>query len=615
MQVPILLKIQNRKKQGGAILSEFETLSSSIFVSPRNRMSGKINIIGVGSEALESTITVKRYDDQSASMIVYSDEVIVNPSYPPIVGNQKKSNLFIPYRENLASSIKIKPKNKMTGTVEVLEPPTYYMELQAVKDSFVRSQIPTLNYGISQTLVVGYNGVENDTFRTLIKFDTNQIPENSKIQSVKLRLFNRQNNTYTHQVGVYSVSTDWLEYGVTWANQPAVKTLIGVAELGAIGYSDIDVTNIIREWYENPQSNHGFLIRAFNENLNQIEQFSSRENSINQPYLDIEYKLDIIYSTGRSSLESAMFVHAYGESSVSSSITIPEYNADRELQSSIRVTNYNYMMESSIDINKPLLPSEITVRQTVLDDINSSIVVRKLGFDKLDSLLSISKPFINSSIVVRQKEYHELTSSVLVQKWIVDEDDLPSNLVISKPFVNSNLIVRQEESQEISGNIKLRFKQEISSNMHISRPTVNGNITVRQKDSTDLVSNVQVMLRQDIPSSISISKPFVHSGITIKNHENISGDIFVKNISNLVSGITIPHTKNLTSSINITNATHLSGAIDVMSGYLRSNIIIPRQGDSIKIANVTIRVLGISEINSSIKVGGDNIPSGYVYLF
>lgn len=557
-------------------------------------MTGRINIIGTGEERLESSLTVKRFDNLTSDIIIYSDEVIINPSYPPVVGNQRKANLFIPHRENLTGNIQIKAKNKMTGSVEVIEPPTYHMELEAEKDSFVRSQIPTLNYGDNQSMVVGYRASDNDIFRSLIKFNTAQIPENSKIQTVKLRLFNRQNNTYTHQVGIYSISTDWQEYGVTWANQPAVKELLDVAQLGAIGYSDIDVTDIVKKWYENPSDNHGFMIRALNESVNQTEQFATRENSVNQPYLDIEYKLDIIYSTGRSSLDSSVFVNAYGESSLVSSINIPIFDADRHLSATIHVTNYNWMMESQLTVNKPSLYSEIIVQQTVEDDLQSGMTVRRSDNKDREAVIQISSPMLVSKMIIRQTDKDEMTGSINVRVYEKGDRTLESFIQVRNWITDS---------------------EELEAEIGISRPFVAANIRVRQDDFHDLISQIQVMLKEDIDSNINISKPFIGGNITVKHYDNITGEILVKNTSDIASSIIIPYTNNLKSSINITHANHLSGVIDVMSGYLKSNITIPRHGDSIKMANVVIRVVGINELNSSINVGGDNILGGYVYLF
>jgi len=550
-------------------LDGIENLSGGIFIKPRNKMTGRINIIGIGSETMGGSILVKKYVELPSQMIVYSDEVIINPSYPPVVGNQRKGNMTIPYRLDISGNIKIPPKNKMTGTVEVLEPPTYYLEIESEKDTFVRSQIPTLNYGDTQSMVVGYRVADNDVFRSLVKFDTEQIPENADIKSVKLRLFNRQNNARTHQVGVYSVSSDWLEYGTTWINQPAIKDIITIADVGELGYTDIDVTNIVKRWYDKKEDNYGFLLRALNETVNQDEQFSTRENSVNKPFLDIEYKLNIIYSVGRSSLESSIFVYAYGKSDLKGSINIPQFDADKNMPSSIHIRNLNWMLEADILISKPDLPSSIVIKRTEENALEANLSVRVKGghlpSDNLNSNIGISKPWLDASMNVRRP---------IISEW----RSIDGNIIVSKPILTASL-------------------------------------TVKRKNDDDLNSSMTVMFSKDLQSEMIVNKPILSGSMLVTYYDGLNSSITIKNTSDIESSIVIPYRKDLNSNLTILNASKLEGSIQVLSGFLRASIVVPHHGDSIKMANMTVRVVGISELNSSINVGGDNILGGYVYLF
>ncbi len=561
-------------------MNELREVESSISIRLKNKMAGRVNVIGVGKSSIESSILVKSFEEVESIVNVYSDNVVIKPSFPPILGNQKKASFVVSHREDLSGSLSISPKNKMAGVVEVLEPPAYHLELSVIKDTFIRNKIPTLNYGEAQSMVVGHKGEQKETFRSLIQFDTTQIPENSKIQSVKMRLFNRINNSSPHSIQIYSISTDWLEYGVTWANQPPVKELLKTVQLEGIGYTDIDVTEIIQRWYQFPEENLGFLLRAEDETVDISKEFSTRESSFDKPHLDLEYKLDIIYSVGRSAIPSSMMVHEYGESQITAALTVPKYDDDRDLLSSIHIHNFNYMIESFISVNKPDLLSVMIIQSEKDEDITGNISVRVKGGhlpqDNVNSFIKVNRPYLSSKLKLRLK--NDVAASLLVTQPIIEESVRTANLLINNPFLLSTLSVRAEDDKDLTASLKIRLADDMTSQLLISNPSLRANLRVR--------------LFEDIPASI-----------TVKQYDQIE------------SSIKVPYRWDIPSNIEVVHAHHLEGSINIISGYLKSSIIIPFHEEKSLDGKMIVRTFGISEINSGITIGGDNVIGGYVYLF
>lgn len=580
-------------------MEEFNELNGAIFIPPKNRMSGKINIIGIGSCDLIGKLTVKQITDLISLVNIYTDEFILTPSLPPVMANQRKAKFLIPYREQISASVFIPPKNKMSGLVTGIEPPTYYLNLEPEADTFIRSQLPTLNYGDLQSVLVGYRKNNNEIFRTLIKFDENQIPVNSKIESAFLKLYNYANNNSTQQVGIYSISTNWQEYGVTWANQPAIKELVTIAETGNYGYTNIDITDIVTRWYDKSESNTGLMIRYMNERENQYEQYVARESISNKPHLELQYKLDVIYSVGRSNIDASVFVKSVGKSDLlECSITVPLYENSAKLSSNVHIYNFNWMLEASVNVNKPELISDVKIKRTDDEYLIGLTKIRVKGGhlpgDRLDARVTINKPIINAVVKLRLHNY--LPSNININPRIIDADliganvkvvrrksgyDLfPSFLIINNPRLTAKVIIKRQQEASITGELTIRRNERIKlkSNFVVNKPS--------------LIANVKVVLSEYLDASVTI-----------------------KQVSNITANVFIPYKKFLPASINIIHASMLKSSIFVISGYLKATITIPWKGTSYRQGKVFVRVREANEIIGVVNIGGDNILGGYVYLF
>lgn len=556
-------------------------ITSSLLIRPHNKMTGIVNIIGSGKSTISANISVKNFREIPSKITVFNEQVIEDPIVPPRLGNQKRGNIFVPYRSELISQIGIMPRNKMTGRVEIIQPPSYKMQIVAIKDAFVRSKIPTLNYGTEQTTVVGTNESTKEIYRSLFEFDLSSITEDIIIEKITLNLYSIKGAPVTQDLGVYSAASPWEETGVTWINQPAVLNLNNIVTAGKIqGYNVIDVTDQVLKWLSGSENNYGFIVKAINESTPQVIDFYTRESATNKPILEITYKLKVIYSIGRTQLNSKIFVNAVGESALKSSLKVNEFGTDRNFPSRIHVLNFNYWLEANMQVSKPDLVARVLVSRTEPSDILSSISVRvKGGYlpqDNLQGKVTVSAPDRKGRILIPYRS--DLPSTLSIQRYFSDNHSINGRITISRNAIKSTLRVKQKEESVLQGAITLRHSKTL-------------------------------------PSKIIISKPDLSARLEIKYSDQISGSIHVFNTDELTSNLFVPHRNSISGDMFVIHASHLPSSMFVLSNYFRANIVIPAYAENNLIGKTTVRVRDISEIRSTMFVGGDNIPGGFIYIF
>ena len=594
------------------MFDSYNEITGNIIIPAKNKMTGKVDIIAVGDNDIICSISVNNISEINSHIYIYSDTVIEDISYPPRFGNQRRANLFIKYRNDIAGSLFISPQNKMTGIVEIVPPPRKKLELYPTKDAFIRSSTPTFNYGSDQIMYVGYNQDLDEIYRSLIEFDISELPQNTIIEKAELKIYNNKEELKAHQVGVYEIKEPWTELGVTWLNQPNFSSIVDIKDVGkAIGYEIFDVKEVVNKWYVNQSENNGLIIKAINESVKQYEQFNTKENVLNKPILEITYYDTTIYSFGRSEIPSGLFVFAVGNKDIIGKLNIREYDKSAELPSRLHVYNPDYM-ESFLTINRPNIISDIIVRRTESDIIVGSIVIRQKRGSEVISNLIISVPDRIGRIYVPYR--YDLNANLIIRKS--ESRSIWSNIIISSPYRIGNIYIFYRN--DINSNIVIRENEwnQLESEITISRPNILGNIEIY--NTYDVLGNIRIKRSKsdDIQSFIAISRNSLISNIKLTVHSSINGYIIVrqKDDSGISANINIPYRNDLNSWLEVIGASMISGNLYVLSGYLKANLKIPEYATYDKIGKMVVRVRWASEIPSTLFVGGDNIEGGYVFI-
>ncbi|WP_062408631.1 DNRLRE domain-containing protein [Paenibacillus naphthalenovorans] len=593
---------------------DFIDISGRIIIPPHNKMTGKLNIIAVGKEDIVSSITVTRYNEIPSLIYVYSDYVVERIAYPPRLGNQRRANLRILNRSNILGNIKINPKNKMTGRTEIVQPPKTIAQLYPVKDAFVREGVKTLNYGIEQTMLVGYNRNLNERYRSFLEFDLSQLPENITIEKAELKVFNLNKESVNHQVGLFSAASTWTEQGVTWNSQPAIQNILDSKNINETeGYISFEVTNKVSNWCDGTEVNYGFILKSLNESIQQYGQFYTRESQINKPILEITYREKIIYSAGRTEIDGNIFVKSIGQKDLSSSIRIQEYDQKATLRSSIHIYNPDYM-ESSILVNRPKIEANIQVRRSDESDLLSNLIVRQKWLDQRDASILVNAPSRVGHINIPYRS--DLPSDLNVRQKKSDYRD--ASILVNAPYRVGHINIPYRISLPSSVTVRALGCEKFPAKISIIRKEILGNLTVKRRDFSEINGSIAVKRSDfdEIDSSISVIRKEIPSSIMVVLSDYLPGSITVQQTdeSTIPSYITIPYRKDLHGSINVVGASMISGNIFVISGFLRASISIPEYASYDILGQMKVRAKWISEIPSSLTVGGDNIPGGFVFI-
>ena len=166
------------------------------------------------------------------------------------------------------------------------------------------------NYGSGAGLYVGDPGISSSRggARTLIYWDfASELPADTKIQSATLNIF----VDYLYPLGsrniyFHKLTESWVENQVTW-KRPKIGSswnggtydsnpFISWYTSGNIHeWRTWDLTELVKDWVENPSENHGMIIRLEgigNYKNRQFGVFNSKEANSFQPFLKLAYKSD-----------------------------------------------------------------------------------------------------------------------------------------------------------------------------------------------------------------------------------------------------------------------------------------------------------------------------------
>ena len=114
--------------------------------------------------------------------------------------------------------------------------------------------------------------------RSLIEFNLDQIPSGATIDSARLSLYAHGNEGHgfghdtlggSNASYIHRITSDWNEDSVTWNKHPQFTTMNAVtiprSENPMQDYTNIDVTQLVRDSHSNPSESYGFLIRLQDE--------------------------------------------------------------------------------------------------------------------------------------------------------------------------------------------------------------------------------------------------------------------------------------------------------------------------------------------------------------
>lgn len=138
--------------------------------------------------------------------------------------------------------------------------------------------------------------------RNLMKVDLSKLPKGVKIESATLNLFGHNCNIQhgghaamrnSNAAKLIKINEKWSMKDVSWQNQPSINegdfVTLPMSKTEFQDYKAVDITKWVKEWYQNPKSNNGFMFKIADEKLYTRLIFASGnhpDKSI-RPYVEI----------------------------------------------------------------------------------------------------------------------------------------------------------------------------------------------------------------------------------------------------------------------------------------------------------------------------------------
>lgn len=543
-------------------------------MTENNSMYGFFRLKGDGSDDLGSSLAISSRNSMQGNFILIPNKT-----------DDLESSLYVPYVHDLLSVINVRPHNKMEGIANIVLAPSEVVTLTPTKDSYVRSGLPTMNYGSDEDMFVGATS-GGEVFRSLLEFNISSIPLKRKIRRAELVL-NIINIGSDFELKLSELIGSWTELGVTWDNQPSMGDLINLAHSGNnSGELRIDIRDFISKWYtQNKSLRKSIEISSSDETLPVTKDFTTKENTTIKPYLEVEYFDPLIYSFGNANLPGSIVA---------------------------RMVNFDYSdLSSSIrprTASEANLVSKIVVRRSKDTDFNGSIDVHKVSD-------------LPSSMTVYVNATNDLTSKLLVS-WSAD---LPSSLVVHHTSdLESSVVVRQTENNDLHGNLTVKYYDNLVSSLavhHIS--DLESAIVARAIGYDDFLGSLTVKFYSDLVSSLyvaNISKLDSSLIVAINDLSDLEGTITVNNYYDLRSSIMVDHSSELESRITVyrNDKSQLVSSIAIRSeNSMGGGFVLKGDGHSDIPGSMEVKRFiysGVTELEGSIKVTSTNCMGGGFHL-
>lgn len=460
--------------------------------------------------------------------------------------------------KSVQSDFLIHPRNKFQVKFDVAPPPRIIKILDAVQDVFVYEGNKSYNYGLWSYLQIGVDS-EGLVSRSFIDFDFSTFPSNVHITKATLVLYSKTRNAF-EGLELSTSNKEYDETDIVWGNQPIREQFISVNNIdnGTFVYK-LDVTNTVRDvWYAQNLNNHGFLLKSYDETVQQQIQFFSKESISYIPKLEIEYFDMDIYKVGagaiKGDLEVIVPTHDEG---LSGDFIIDKIKDTTNLVSSFQLIN-NDMLQGDL-----FVPNK--------KDIHGNFKLWKATHISGDFILDgkpVYYPELNGDfLAVHYDPNFNMYYEHIKAKFEVAESTwLRSDFYIAQSNqINAELLVINQKSL-INGSFNVVHINDLSCDIgnieELNRTEVNGSFEVIGSSYKGISGSFEAWHVKDINCSFYIA-----------NNNQINGSLEV------------PRKKDLQGNLEVKNATTISGDLTVIvdakiKGQLK--VVIPAVEEGIR---------------------------------
>ena len=273
--IDVEYEVNSNKIKESIILKKLPNKDSFSFVikTDLDLKLNKDNTISCKSKGKEKFKIAKPY------MIDSNNEISQSIAYNLEKNDDGYEITIIPDKEWLHDSSRVYPV--------IIDPTITGVENdKSVIDTYIYQGDTNDSVYNTDILKVGVDNVNNKTiaYRSLLKFDLPKIPASYTMIKATLNLVGYPDSTYdmfnsNTLVSIHKVTKDWTESNAKWNNMAnmydsKIESYFTSTRSYLNGttvdpkYSIADITGLVQEWYNNPSSNYGLMLKAFEETYN-----------------------------------------------------------------------------------------------------------------------------------------------------------------------------------------------------------------------------------------------------------------------------------------------------------------------------------------------------------
>ena len=437
------------------------------------------------------------------------------------------TSIVLRAKSSLDIFVGIQPHGRMEGEYEIFKRPRIIKTLYPIQDTYVYENVPTLNYGNRNALHVGKDE-QGNRFRTFLEYDLNELQTGLYIVSAKL-ILNVLDPLYTlHMMEISTLNRKFYEYDVTWNVQPTRDLFLNIINLTPYqNQIEIDVTDIIKLWYQNKRTNYGFVLKEFENYSGEIISFFSKEYNIElSPRLEIEY------------LDPDFKIPNWSNLNIDSTIAIPKHN-------DLTISTYFSYTEAESDLKIDTfitnligeLYTETTISRTSLD-IDTSIITPCENDLLIDAI--VATPLINDkeiNTIITQNSISVITdivtfSDLFIETIVSQESCIIDSTISQKDIkIDTNVVVFDSLSvnTQITGindlllDIDIKFRSDLNTDVIISQDALPITTEILMANDLITITNIRTKQENDLDIDTIIQRDFV----TLKTFIQKCSDILI----------------------------------------------------------------------------------------
>lgn len=625
------------------------TLPVRVTVPPNTVMEGDTLVFPGIDEDFRATITVSTNETLAAriEMALFNQ---MEGDVQAFGGDRSEMHSFIKVstHDTLTSRIKLRPLNRMAGMLELFPIPRINVVKYPNKDSFIRDDLPRINYGSLPTMDMGrtetpYSQGQLATFNSVIGFDFSDLPDGAVVEKAELVLTVAQYKEVMKYF-IELLDSPWQESTIAWSNKPATSEGRLVEDAGSGSVVRLDILSFVKRWVEREDRipNHGIQLTL--KDVSDTWSFFTKEYSVvgDRPRLEMRYyDRDLSFSADSRNLEARIRVSRTEVSNLRGRIKIVSIQGSDEMHGRIVVENERDLA-SRIKVTREELNSTIIVRRTEPSDLPARIPIVGAGESELKSTIIVSKESLPSTIIVAEEDKLNSTIQVMAHEYlnatgvlskefmqgtitIAESDDLPSSIVVQRTE-SSTLPVKllSATSKNLNANIRVAVSDTLDASILVQQEMsrrIPAIIRVERNSESDMKGTIKVVYEADLNATIQVNSDVLPSVVSLseEGESTVRATITVDDSnyrSNMVASITVGHWEELPSTIRVT------------SDFLPSTISVPGVDGANLPATIQVAQFLVSEMISFIEVGNprhlksriiveaaEDTDTGYVFMF